>query len=81
MLEKLKSVLLIFLAYAKKALDKVIGFLNELSKDYRAVARQLRKARREKRRRVDSMKEYRSRDLMTSDAAEDDSVDARVCEF
>ena len=46
--EKLKSVLIFFLVNGKWILDKLIGFLNQLSKDYRAVARQLKKARREK---------------------------------
>jgi hypothetical protein len=65
---KLKSVLILFLVYGKWILDKLIGFLNELSKDYRAVARQLKKARREK----------RSRDMLASESMDDDSVDAKV---
>ena len=73
---KLKAVLILFLVYGKWVLDKLIGFLNELSKDYRAVARRLKKARREKRRR-DSMKDNRSRDGI-SESMDEDSVDAKV---
>lgn len=75
--EKLKSVLILFLFYGKWVLDKLIGFLNGISKDYRAVARQLKKARREKRRR-DSIRDYRLRDMMSSESMEEDSVDAKV---
>ena len=75
--EKLKCVLCLFLFYGKWVLDKLIGYLNELSKDYRVVARELKKARREKRRK-DSIKDYRSRDMITSESIDDDSVDAKV---
>ena len=71
---KLKSVLILFLVYGKWVLDKMIGFLNELSKDYRAVARQLKKARLEKGQ-GDSTGDYRWRDSMTSN---EDSEDAKV---
>lgn len=76
-MEKLKSVFILFLVYGKWVLDKLIGFLNELSKDYRAVARQLKKARREKRRRS-SIREYKSREMTTLESLDDDSVDAKV---
>ena len=68
--KKLKSVLILFLFYGKWVLDKLIGCLNGISKDYRAVARQLKKARRERRLR-DSIRE-------SSDSVEEDSVDAQV---
>ena len=75
--KKLKSVLILFLFYGKWVLDKLIGFLNGISKDYRAVARQLKKARREKRR-GDSVRDDRLRDMMSSESMEGDSVDAKV---
>ena len=77
LVEKLKSVLKTFSVYGKLVLDKVIGFLNALSKDYRAVARHLKKVRRDKRRR-DSIRNYRQHETTGSDSIEDDSVDAKV---
>ena len=76
--EKLKSILLLLLFYGKWILDKLIGFLNGISKNYRAVAKELKKARREKRPR-DSIRDYRLRDMTTSESMEEDSVDAKVC--
>lgn len=73
--EKLKSILILFLFYGKWVLDKLIGFLNGISKNYRAVAKELKKARREK----DSIQDYRLRNMPdTSQSMEEDSVDGKV---
>ena len=56
-------------------LDKIINFLNNISQDYRAVARHLKKARRERRLKEDASSASSSRDLPTS---VEDNIDGKV---
>ena len=82
-LKRVKAWLKVVSFYGKWLLDKLIKFLNQVSRDYRAVARQLKKARQEKR--LKEMLEQagsqsRSRERTSSVSAEEDETDAKVNE-
>lgn len=83
-LKRLKSGLKVISFYGKWLFDKLIKLLNQVSRDYRAVARQLKNARHDKR--LKEMLEQagsqsRPRERTSSVSAEESEVDGKVSEW